>query len=839
MTRSTAFLSLAMVPTLIGVLALGAAPALAWDSETIGDNGDPADRYDIVFLGDGYRASEMSKFRADTDAVVAYLTGTVNPFKDYRRCFNFHRVLVESVESGVDHPAQGISRNTALDCTYSFSGVERCVLTSNSAAVFAAASDAPDYDKVMIIVNDSQYGGCAWVGGFGCSYNGPDCPAVIAHELGHAMGSVGDEYQANAPWTGGDPGYVNLDDDGTLATVKWAVFVTVGTLPTPPGTPGVGAFEGGAGGYSTGVYRPVNICMMRNHTYAYCPVCYDAMLLFMYQQASAAVGATPTPGSTIDVSQSETRLFTVDITFPAADALLEWRVNSTLVQSSSSTSFTLDGSLYGVGAVSVTCDYADATPSIKRNPTSLGTGSYAWTVNILGADVTAPGVISDLFAALNPSDSDHSIDLTWTAPGNDGSVGVASAYEVRYSTAGVIDDANFAAATLVADTPPTPATGGTVQGLTVTGLTEGTLYWWAMRAVDFSGNVSGVSNCPSKGTTGVVDVVSPFAPGNLTASKPTNGFRKMTVVPLTVSSQFSSVNGGSALVDGDTSTTWLTAPGSISGGPECVVDAQSIKSLREVKLHPYLWDSTFHPRGFRIEYSVDAVTWEVGADVTNFSAPGAVFTGWTIAGAPKARFIRIKTTDLIQSVADTYSSGAYFAQIAEIACDEDIGCHNAVRLRWTAPGDDDNLGIATRYDVRYLDVPITTANFATATPVVGFPVPGASGVQQEYIVSGFDPDTTYHFAMTAVDEAGNTSPVSSSVVFTTCAEPDFSVSGPGGRSDDTAKEFKDLLGLDGCTCVAARNPNTAQLAGWSLPYLFAMGLIWIRARRGRADPIAA
>jgi hypothetical protein len=116
MTRSTAFLSLAMVPALIGVLALGAAPALAWDSETIGDNGDPADRYDIVFLGDGYRASEMSKFRADTDAVVAYLTGTVNPFKDYRRCFNFHRVLVESVESGVDHPAQGINPRSTSPC---------------------------------------------------------------------------------------------------------------------------------------------------------------------------------------------------------------------------------------------------------------------------------------------------------------------------------------------------------------------------------------------------------------------------------------------------------------------------------------------------------------------------------------------------------------------------------------------------------------------------------------------------------------------------------------------------------------------------------------------------
>ena len=119
------------------------APAgFAWDSGTIGENGDPASCYDIVFLGDGYRASGMAKLRADTDAVVSYLSASVNPYKDYRKLFNFHRVLVESTDSGVDHPAQGIARNTALDCSYSISGVERCVLTNNWTAVWAAAGDA-------------------------------------------------------------------------------------------------------------------------------------------------------------------------------------------------------------------------------------------------------------------------------------------------------------------------------------------------------------------------------------------------------------------------------------------------------------------------------------------------------------------------------------------------------------------------------------------------------------------------------------------------------------------------------------------------------------------------
>ena len=145
--------------------------------------------------------------------------------------------------------------------------------------------------------------------------------------------------------------------------------------------------------------------MMRNHTFRIA-LSNEQMLLTVYADADAVVGATPSSGSTVDVSV-ETRLFTVDVAFPLATACSIGGSTAARCKRHSP-SFTLDGALYGVSVISLTCTAKDVTTVIRTNPGSLG-GVVAWTVNILGADVVAPGTISDLFAALNV-DSDHAID---------------------------------------------------------------------------------------------------------------------------------------------------------------------------------------------------------------------------------------------------------------------------------------------------------------------------------------------------------------------------------------------------------------------------------------------
>ncbi len=75
------------------------------------------------------------------------------------------------------------------------------------------------------------------------------------------------------------------------------------------------------------------------------------------------------------------------------------------------------------------------------------------TTNV--TDPVPPGQIVDLAAVdIRP----NYVVLNWTAPGDDGSSGIASGYELRYSTA-PIDAGNFAQATLVATEPAAGSRG--------------------------------------------------------------------------------------------------------------------------------------------------------------------------------------------------------------------------------------------------------------------------------------------------------------------------------------------------------------------------------------------
>ena len=111
------------------------------------------------------------------------------------------------------------------------------------------------------------------------------------------------------------------------------------------------------------------------------------------------------------------------------------------------------------------------------------------------ADTTAPSAIANL--ALSGATS-SSINLAWTAPGDDGSTGTATTYDVRYSTA-TITEGNWASATL-ATGEPSPSVAGSSESMTVSGLTASTTYYFAIKTSDEVPNTAGISNVPSLAT---------------------------------------------------------------------------------------------------------------------------------------------------------------------------------------------------------------------------------------------------------------------------------------------------------------------------------------------------
>jgi parallel beta-helix repeat protein len=115
------------------------------------------------------------------------------------------------------------------------------------------------------------------------------------------------------------------------------------------------------------------------------------------------------------------------------------------------------------------------------------------------ADTTPPAAVTDLRVAEVTADS---VTLTWTAPGNDGNIGTATTYDIRYVTLSINED-NWSSATQVDGEPP-PKPAGTTEGFTVTGLSSSTTYYFALKTADEVSNWSALSNVLSATTSSLV-----------------------------------------------------------------------------------------------------------------------------------------------------------------------------------------------------------------------------------------------------------------------------------------------------------------------------------------------
>lgn len=162
--------------------------------------------------------------------------------------------------------------------------------------------------------------------------------------------------------------------------------------------------------------------------------------------------------------------------------------------------------------------YASFDPSPRANSTAVGSfwkDGYVGALPFTGgaSDVTPPGPVANLSVSQPGS---QSLLVSWTSPGDDGSTGTASFYDLRYSTT-AITAGNFDSAT-PASPQPTPAAGGTSQSYVLLNLTSGVTYFVAIRARDEAGNWSVTSNVAS-GTT-LADTAAPAAIQDLGASTP-------------------------------------------------------------------------------------------------------------------------------------------------------------------------------------------------------------------------------------------------------------------------------------------------------------------------------
>jgi drug/metabolite transporter (DMT)-like permease len=214
---------------------------------TIQEVGPPAERLNMVLLGDGYQWDQQSLFLEDVDRNLAVMW-SVEPFRSYRHHINIYAVEIASIDYGVRrdpdgrvrHPDGTIrdtgetegpidAKNTALrlwysdgltnplargttygpapvDCQdyaeYYPEGVDPCengneardrIMNDSVAPVLGIPGDAQNV-QTLAIFNSFTYGG---IGGVNATTSGgsPQGPLVSLHELGHSLGtSYPDEY---------------------------------------------------------------------------------------------------------------------------------------------------------------------------------------------------------------------------------------------------------------------------------------------------------------------------------------------------------------------------------------------------------------------------------------------------------------------------------------------------------------------------------------------------------------------------------------------------------------------------------------------------------------------
>jgi len=142
-------------------------------------------------------------------------------------------------------------------------------------------------------------------------------------------------------------------------------------------------------------------------------------------------------------------------------------------------------------------------------PNTVGTGE--WGAGETPQDNVPPERIDDLGSA--PGDKADEVVLSWSAPGDDGYVGVAAQYEIRYDT-DFITESSWYSATQVAGVPA-PSSPGYGESMIIAGLSTGTTYYFGIKARDDAGNWSPLSNIAISGESG--DVTQPSAIADLNA----------------------------------------------------------------------------------------------------------------------------------------------------------------------------------------------------------------------------------------------------------------------------------------------------------------------------------
>jgi hypothetical protein len=192
-----------------------------------------------------------------------------------------------------------------------------------------------------------------------------------------------------------------------------------------------------------------------------------------------------------DADSYEIRYATFQITNENWDSASQYSGNPIIVPPLTPVTATLEGLDSGTSySVAIRTHTGGRPEPYLSNPSGATTG--------FPPDTIPPGTIENLHAT---GGSQIWIDLAWTAPGDDGSIGTATQYQLRYLHGEVVDTEEKWARAIQATNLPTPSGAGTMETYRLEGLAPAQTYGVAVRALDDAGNISLLASPPYSART--------------------------------------------------------------------------------------------------------------------------------------------------------------------------------------------------------------------------------------------------------------------------------------------------------------------------------------------------
>lgn len=279
------------------LMSFGLTKAQTFEMVTLQEHAGLDDAINIVYLAEGYTASEQNAFQSSVQSINSGFFSE-SPFSNYKDFFNVFAIKVISEESGGKHPRTAsdcppagqfpaMNPNNYFGTTFDYGGIHRLVVPVNMGQVMSiASSHLPQYDQILVLVNTTQYGGSGGTVATGTEHS--SSVQLMLHEVGHSFAGLADEYWAGVGYAGERPNMTH----SSLATpelVKWKEWL---------GVSNVGIHQHCCGSGASDWFKPTDEnCMMELLSQPFCPVCKQRIIEKIYEMVNPIIAYEPSSGS--------------------------------------------------------------------------------------------------------------------------------------------------------------------------------------------------------------------------------------------------------------------------------------------------------------------------------------------------------------------------------------------------------------------------------------------------------------------------------------------------------------------------------------------------------------